>query len=187
MLKSGMMAICLMVMLLGNGCLARSGTPWQVVQGSVYDGDTFRVTNGRDAIKVRLCGIDAPEKGQRLGIAARDQLRAMLAEGEVRLLSADRDRYGRVVAEAFTPKGQFINAELVRSGLAWHYAAYSDRCPHQRAIAQAEQQAKAARRGVFWPGTQPPWEWRHRHQGEARGGHRKTALAEKPRREERTT
>jgi endonuclease YncB( thermonuclease family) len=159
-----MILLCLMAILLISGC-SRSGTTWQVIGGSVYDGDTFRATNGHATIKVRLCGIDAPEKQQRLGIAARDHLRSMLAEGEVRLVSAEQDRYGRLVAEAFTPKGQFINAEMVRSGLAWHYATYSDRCPHQRAIVQAESQAKSARRGVFRSGNQPPWEWRHRHHG----------------------
>lgn len=113
-----MILLCLMAILLISGC-SRSGTTWQVIGGSVYDGDTFRATNGRATIKVRLCGIDAPEKQQRLGIAAREHLRSMLAEGEVRLISAAQDRYGRLVAEAFTPKGQFINAEMVRSG-GWH-------------------------------------------------------------------
>lgn len=148
--------------LLAGGCFALPGQTWQVDKAAVYDGDTFRAHRGSETIKVRLCGIDAPEKQQRLGIAARDQLRALLAGGQVRLVPTDRDRYGRVVAEAFTPNGSLINAEMVRGGWAWQYPTYLGKCPHRRAIAQAAQQAKAAHRGVFRPGHQPPWEWRHR-------------------------
>ncbi len=172
LLQVKVMLLCATVALLVGGCFAPPGQTWQVDKGAVYDGDTFRAHRGSETIKVRLCGIDAPEKQQRLGIAARDQLRALLAGGQVRLVPTDRDRYGRVVAEAFTPNGSLINAEMVCGGWAWQYPTYLDKCPHRRAIAQAAQQAKAAHRGVFRPGNQPPWEWRHRHQHRQRSASR---------------
>ncbi|MBW4536539.1 MAG: hypothetical protein KME09_21635 [Pleurocapsa minor HA4230-MV1] len=48
---------------------------WQVKPGSIYDGDTLRVVRGQEELKVRLCGIDAPEIKQPLGIESRDYLR----------------------------------------------------------------------------------------------------------------
>jgi endonuclease YncB( thermonuclease family) len=49
---------------------------WQVKEGSIYDGDTLRVVRGTEELKIRFCGIDAPEKNQELGIEARDHLRS---------------------------------------------------------------------------------------------------------------
>ncbi len=52
-----------------------SGEIYRLVPGSVYDGDTLRVTDGTQEIKIRLCGIDAPEKDQPMGVESRDHLR----------------------------------------------------------------------------------------------------------------
>jgi micrococcal nuclease len=87
-------------------------------------------------------------------------LRSLLADGQVRLVDVDRDRYGRTVAEVFTPSGQFVNAELVRAGLAWHYPRYSGSCPNRVAVIRAEAEARADKLGVFRAGNLPPWEWR---------------------------
>ncbi|MGB7251946.1 MAG: thermonuclease family protein, partial [Phormidesmis sp.] len=82
-----------------------SGTSqhYDLVPGSVYDGDTFRVSDDNQEIKVRLCGIDAPEKDQALGTESRDHLRSLIARGSGRiiLVPTDTDQYGRTVAEAF--------------------------------------------------------------------------------------
>ncbi len=58
---------------------------WQLKPGSIYDGDTLRARRGEEELKIRFCGIDAPEKKMPMGIEARDHLRA----GEARSL---RDR-----------------------------------------------------------------------------------------------
>ncbi|MEM0979543.1 MAG: hypothetical protein AAGH78_04630 [Cyanobacteria bacterium P01_H01_bin.58] len=55
---------------------------YQLVPGSIYDGDTLRVTDGSQEIKIRLCGIDAPEKEQPMGIESRDHLRSLVAQGD---------------------------------------------------------------------------------------------------------
>ncbi len=53
-------------------------TEWyQVVEGSIYDGDTLRVTRGGQELKVS--GIDAPELQQDMGIEAQDHLRSLKA------------------------------------------------------------------------------------------------------------
>jgi endonuclease YncB( thermonuclease family) len=49
---------------------------WNLKPGSIYDGDTLRVVKGNEELKIRFCGIDAPEAKQELGIEARDHLRS---------------------------------------------------------------------------------------------------------------
>jgi endonuclease YncB( thermonuclease family) len=53
---------------------------WNLKPGSIYDGDTLRLTRNGEEIKVRFCGIDAPEKNQELGIEARDHLPLSMSE-----------------------------------------------------------------------------------------------------------
>lgn len=74
---------------------AQTSRHYEVVSNSIYDGDTFRVTDGRQEIKVRLCGVDSPEKDQALGIEARDHLRSLIAQGKGRitLIETDTDRF----------------------------------------------------------------------------------------------
>jgi endonuclease YncB( thermonuclease family) len=141
----------------------------------VSDGDTITVrVNGRED-RIRFCGVDAPEvghegkPGQPLGDESRERLRSLIsaAGNQVIISPAERDRYGRLVAEVFVSAGKgteeekLLNYELVKAGMAYHYAKYSDRCPNGGEIlAEAEQDAKAKRRGVWSGSYQKPWEFR---------------------------
>jgi len=146
---------------------------WQVVDGSVYDGDTLRVKRGWEEMKLRLCGIDAPEKDQPLGIEARDYLRSLIGEGDgdVIVVPVEKDRYGRTVAEVFvSPRPGtgyaeeeeiHLNSQMMMAGYAWHYKRFSGNCPNRDGYDVAEQIAKDSRVGVWaTPGAIPPWEWR---------------------------
>jgi micrococcal nuclease len=151
----------------------KSSEVWRVAEtrDAIHDGDTIRLTNGSQELKVRFCGIDAPELKQQLGIASRDYLRSLIAKGDgtIYVTPIEKDRYGRTVAELFVPLKDrdddiFLNGEMVRAGYAWHYQQYSDDCPNQQAIAVAEDMAKSAKAGVWAnPNSQPPWEWRKRN------------------------
>jgi endonuclease YncB( thermonuclease family) len=141
----------------------------------VSDGDTITVrVNGRED-RIRFCGIDAPEvghegkPGQPLGEESREMLRSLIsaAGNQVIISPAERDRYGRLVAEVFVSAGKgteeekLLNYELVKAGMAYHYAKYSDRCPNGGEIlAEAEQEAKAKRLGVWGGNYQKPWDYR---------------------------
>ncbi|MEG4490285.1 thermonuclease family protein [Microcoleus sp. D3_18_C4] len=92
-----------------------------VIDGSVYDGDTFRVKCDNREQKIRLCGIDAPEAKQPLGIESRDYLRSLIAKAksQVIVVEMDRDRYGRTVAEVLfdTAEGeQSVQEEMLKAG-----------------------------------------------------------------------
>jgi endonuclease YncB( thermonuclease family) len=73
---------------------------WTVKAGSIYDGDTLRLSGNDRELKVRLCGIDAPEKEMPLGVESRDYLRSLIerGDGRVHLVRVEEDRYGRTGA-----------------------------------------------------------------------------------------
>ena len=93
----------------------------------VSDGDTF---TGLDAenrqVKVRLHGIDAPEAKQAFGNVSKKALSDLIAGKTVSVEEVDRDRYGRVVGRV-TIAGKLVNAEMVRTGLAWRYVQFDRR------------------------------------------------------------
>jgi endonuclease YncB( thermonuclease family) len=136
------------------------GAVVSVVPGSVHDGDTLRVRRGTEEIKVRFCGIDAPELAQPLGVESRDYLRRLVGDGVVRMVVVERDKYGRMVGEVFLLDGRSVNVEMVRAGMAYHYAKYSGNCLGRGAIGQAEDEARSRRMGVWVGGYQKPWEFR---------------------------
>lgn len=120
-------------------------------------------------IKIRLCGIDAPEKDQPMGIEARDHLRSLVTQGDstIIVVPVETDQYGRMVAELFVPIGPDeeigVNAQMVADGYAYHYARYSDTCPNESVIARVEEIAKEQSLGVWArPSLEKPWDYRKR-------------------------
>lgn len=130
---------------------------------AVTDGDTVVVLDShRRQHKVRLAGIDAPEKGQAFGGRSRQHL-ASLVHGKQVVLQGDKyDRYGRMVVKVLIND---IDAGLaqVSAGFAWHYKKYAGEqsSVDQRLYQQAEQMARSARRGL-WADHAPvaPWAYR---------------------------
>ncbi len=139
---------------------------WNLKPGSVYDGDTLRVVRGNEELKIRFCGIDAPEYRQKLGIEARDHLRSLLelGNGELLLVPIEKDRYGRTVAEVYVPDSKStavnLNMQMLRDGYAWLYAQYVDNCPSAEQFAIAEELARDEKIGVWNGSSIPPWEFR---------------------------
>ena len=139
---------------------------WEVKAGSVYDGDTFRVVKGDRELKIRMCGIDAPEKRQPLRIESRDYLRSLLSKDNdrVSIVVTDKDRYGRNIAEIFVSDGDkeiFVNGEMVRVGLAYEYKRYSGKCPNKDALDTAQKIAEVNKAGVWSnPNSVYPWDYR---------------------------
>jgi len=91
----------------------------------VSDGDTIAVLHNGKGERIRLHGIDCPEKRQAFGKRAK-QLTSNLVFGKtVTVQFVDRDRYGRTVGVVLLPDGRSLNHELVRAGLAWMYRRYT--------------------------------------------------------------
>lgn len=85
----------------------------------VSDGDTIKVlTSDKTQIKVRLYGIDCPEKNQAFGTKAKQFTSELCFKKTVEVKQVDVDRYGRIIGEIFLPDGKSLNKELVRNGFA---------------------------------------------------------------------
>ena len=125
---------------------------------SIADGDTFTFLNAdKEQIKVRLFGIDCPERAQDFGQVARQKLSDLVFNQPVRIDEMDTDRYGRIVAIVYTQSGLCVNAELLKTGLAWHYKQYDD----NEDWAQLEREARKKKVGLWaQPRPTPPWNWR---------------------------
>jgi endonuclease YncB( thermonuclease family) len=119
---------------------------------SVVDGDTVdvRLFDGQ-AVRVRLEGIDAPERGAPLALEARNAARVLLFGQDVSLRATAVDRYGRLVARV-SVQARDSSLELVRAGLACHFRRYSS----DAGLARAQQQARAAAVGVWAAGARRP-------------------------------
>lgn len=130
---------------------------------SIGDGDSIKVLERGQKLKVRLACIDAPETAQSpFGVASRNQLKALLPVGSTVSLRVQAvDRYGRNVAEVIGNKGM-VNLAMVQSGQAFVYRQYLGRCDRGAYLA-AERQAQAQRLGVWAVpgGMTRPWDFRH--------------------------
>ncbi len=125
---------------------------------SVADGDTITVLNGKEQIKVRLHGVDAPEKAQDFGTAARTFTSEACFGKEVTVEVKDTDRYGRKVGIVTLPDGRVLNHELVKAGLAHWYEAYAAKDATLKGL---QEEAKSAKRGVWSRSdTVAPWDFR---------------------------
>jgi endonuclease YncB( thermonuclease family) len=124
----------------------------------VADGDTVSVLDSDNKQhKVRLFGIDTPERDQHHGKAAKKALAALVAGKTVGVVSVEKDSYGRTVGTLYLHDTN-INAAMVQGGHAWWYRHYA---PHNRLLAAMEQQAREAKRGLWTnPEPVPPWDWR---------------------------
>ena len=91
----------------------------------VSDGDTITVLHNGKGERIRLHGIDCPEKRQAFGKRAKQFTSELVFGNTVTVQVVDLDRYGRTVGEVLLPDGRSLNHELVRAGLAWWYRRYA--------------------------------------------------------------
>lgn len=89
----------------------------------IIDGDTFSLRG--TSRRIRVWGLDAPERDEAGGSAATETLRGLIAGQTLVCEVRDMDRYGRLVGQCFLPDGRDITAEMIRSGAASEYCRYS--------------------------------------------------------------
>ena len=123
----------------------------------VQDGDTVTVLVGSTQHKIRLQGIDCPEKAQPFGTAATKFTSDQVFGKIVTVKWDEKDRYGRILGDVIYDGNQSLSRELLKAGLAWHYKQYSDDLD----LAGLEFMARSAKKGL-WADKNPipPWEWR---------------------------
>ena len=89
----------------------------------ITDGDTFTLlVDGHEQVRIRIDGIDAPEKGQAFGNRAKEYLSGMIWGEELTVYVTKTDRYGRSIGKVSTPSVVDVGLEMIKAGYAWQYA-----------------------------------------------------------------
>jgi endonuclease YncB( thermonuclease family) len=149
--------------LLISGC--RVHADGAVLTGTVIrviDGDTIDVQLASGRVRVRMNGVDTPERGQPWGKDAKAALTQLVMSKIIQLEPFRQDRYERMVANVLVGNLD-VNAELVRQGHAWAYRQYLTR--DNVGLCSLEANAREAKRGLW---ALPPkqryarWDWRKR-------------------------
>lgn len=169
-LRSGRRLLGLLVLVLASAGglaapqLARSSS--SSIEGRVVgisDGDTLTLLDAsRTPRKIRLAGIDAPEKAQPFGARAKQALSDFAFGKAARAECGRPDRYGRELCKVIVD-GRDVNVAMIEVGMAWHYAAYAKTQAPRDALAYAQAQGRARAQHIgLWTdaAAMPPWEWR---------------------------
>ena len=140
----------------------------------VADGDTVTVLDAdRQQHKIRLVGIDAPEKVQPFGQRSKKNLSRLVFNKEVRVEWEKRDKFKRIVGKVWVQPASCSTCPMtldaghaqITVGLAWWYRKYAREqlLQDREAYEFSEQEARAKRVGLWVdPDPVPPWDWRRR-------------------------
>lgn len=122
----------------------------------IIDGDTFDLLSNGNLYRVRLNGIDCPERGQAYYREAKAALGKFCNNRTITVTYRSKDRNGRLLGDVYAAN-QYINLLLVQQGYAWHFKKYST----DVRLAKAETEARAVKKGLWADGNAiAPWVWR---------------------------
>lgn len=125
---------------------------------AIIDGDTYDLlTEEKQTIRIRMEGIDAPERGMAFYRVSKNFLGELCMGQRVKIVQTDTDRYGRAVAWSYLPDGRELGHEMIKAGMAWHFKKYNSDID----LAKLEDEARAARIGL-WHDAKPVAPWEHR-------------------------
>lgn len=136
--------------------------PCKVVK--VTDGDTVQVLDKtKTRHKIRLGGIDAPERKQAFGRKSTQNLSRLVAGKNVKVEFNKRDKYKRIVGKLIM-NGKDVNLQQIKDGFVWHYKQYqSEQSKQDRVLySKAEVEARKQKLGLWSAPAMPPWEWRRK-------------------------
>jgi len=130
----------------------------------ITDGDTLTLLDAEHIPqKIRVAGIDAPEKRQAFGEKSKTHLSALAYNRQAQADCRKIDRYRRRICVVYVG-GRDVGLEQIKAGMAWWYQQYAREQTKQERIdyEHAEFLAKLHRYGL-WNSKDPtpPWEWRH--------------------------
>lgn len=136
-----------------------SVSPEKVLHGQVIDvldGDTVKLRSDWHIYKIRLAGIDAPEKQQAYGVQSKIYLEHLIADKDVSIKVLSCDQYGRYVGKIYL-NGKDINGEMIRSGYAWHYNYFDSNPVYAGFMLDAQRSNRGLWQEVH---PTPPWIFR---------------------------
>lgn len=127
---------------------------------AIADGDTFTLLTAQNQqVKIRLHGIDCPEKKQPYFNHAKTFTSSLVFAKQVSVQVKNKDRYGRTIGIVLLEDKRNLNELLLQAGWAWHFKKYDK----DARWAAMEQQARRNRKGLWAdPYAMAPWDWRAR-------------------------
>lgn len=153
------------LLLLFTHCLSAEELTGRVID--IASGDSITIVDASNVeYKVRLSGIDAPEKEQPFGAESRQSLSRMIYGKQVKVDWQKRDYHKRVVGKVLLNNKTDVNLEQVKRGMAWVFKHFLDdpSSADQSDYIDAQEEAENQRVGL-WSQSDPtpPWEFR-RHE-----------------------
>ena len=125
---------------------------------AILDGDTIEVLHRQRPERIRLHGIDCPEKGQAYGKQAKQAASALVFGKDVTIQTFGKDKYRRTIAGVILADGTNVNHALVKDGWCWWYRKYA---PGNTELEVLEKSAREVRKGLWAdPRPTPPWIYR---------------------------
>lgn len=127
----------------------------------IIDGDTYDILlEGNKQIRIRMEGIDAPEKGMPYYKVAKNYLKEMCITQQVKVVVTGSDNQDRKIAYTYLNDGRELSREMLKAGLAWHFIKYNT----DKDLAAIQSEAQNRKIGI-WSQQNPmsPWENRRLH------------------------
>ena len=119
----------------------------------IVDGDTVKILSSGNLVhKVRLYGIDAPEKSQSGGQDSKKALSELIFSKTVNVEIIDNDRYGGEIGEIYSGN-VYINEEMVKEGWAWHYVQFAK---NDKELEKDMKDAQEKKLGIWADGNAVP-------------------------------
>ncbi len=148
----------LILLMIFNSLIAIAQASHPQIDGRVVkivDGDTYDLlTADNRVLRIRMNGIDAPEKGQAYAQKSKEYLGQLCFKQTIRVQWYSKDRNGRYIADGYLPDGRSLSLEMIRAGYAWHFKKYSS----DSVLSEAEIKAKKKRAGLWVdPNPEAPW------------------------------
>ena len=127
----------------------------------ISDGDTITVTNNKTnkKVKVRLFGIDAPEKTQEYGLESKEYLMSLIKDKVIIIKGKTYDKYGRLLGTIYID-GMNVNEMMVQTGNAWWYESFDS---NNSKVRDLQIKAKEGKLGLWKnPNAIEPEEYRRK-------------------------
>jgi micrococcal nuclease len=122
----------------------KNGNQGEVVK--IIDGDTYDLLiNSNATVRIRMEGIDAPEKGMPYYKVSKNYLGELCFRKNVRIVKTNTDKFGRSVAKTYLEDGREVGEEMIKAGMAWHFKKYSS----DSVLANLEDDAKTKKIGLW--------------------------------------
>lgn len=145
----------------GNNPTLKKGSTVSGKVISIIDGDTYdALLQGNKTIRVRMEGIDAPEKGMPFYQKSKKYLSSLCFGKQIVIKITGVDNHERFLAFSYLEDGKEISQEMIKAGFAWHFKRYNS----DSEFSKLELQAKTLRKGLWIDeNPMPPWENRKLH------------------------